>query len=49
MMATRSTLTPGENVSIMNFMEDEVLKLAIERQFAGIFTTNTSPLTQVRF
>ncbi|KAK9708009.1 AMP-binding enzyme [Popillia japonica] len=46
MMATRSTLTPGENVSIMNFMEDEVLKLAIERQFAGIFTTNTSPLTQ---
>ncbi|KAI4461100.1 ebony [Holotrichia oblita] len=46
MMATRSTLTPAENVSIMNFMEDEVLKLAIERQFAGIFTTNTSPLTQ---
>lgn len=46
MMATRSTLTPGENVAIMNFMEDEVLKLAKERQFAGIFTTNTSPLTQ---
>ncbi|GJQ71326.1 hypothetical protein Trydic_g11060 [Trypoxylus dichotomus] len=46
MMATRSTLTPGENVAIMSFMEDEVLKLANERKFAGIFTTNTSPLTQ---
>lgn len=46
MMATHSSLTPKENVAVMQFMEDEVLKLARKRQFAGIFTTNTSPLTQ---
>lgn len=47
MMGTHSTLTPKDNVAIMHFMEEEVLKMATEGKFAGIFTTNTSPLTQV--
>ncbi|CAH0555248.1 unnamed protein product [Brassicogethes aeneus] len=46
MMATHSSLTSKENVAVMQFMENEVLKLARKRGFAGIFTTNTSPLTQ---
>ncbi|XP_018568645.1 uncharacterized protein LOC108908938 [Anoplophora glabripennis] len=46
MMATHSSLSPKENVAVMQFMEDEVLNLARSRNFAGIFTTNTSPLTQ---
>jgi hypothetical protein len=48
MMGTHSTLSPKENVAVMQFMEDEVLRLATERHFEGIFTTNTSPLTQVK-
>lgn len=47
MMGTKSYLTPKENVIVMQAMEEEVLKLARERGFEGIFTTNTSPLTQV--
>lgn len=46
MMATDSSLTPRENVAVFQFMESENLKLAKDRGFAGIFTTNTSPLTQ---
>ncbi|CAH1993809.1 unnamed protein product [Acanthoscelides obtectus] len=46
MMATHYSLSPKENVAVMQFMEDEVLKLARERNFTGILTTNTSPLTQ---
>lgn len=47
MMATHSSLTTKENVAVMKFLEDETLRLAKERGFDGIFTTNTSPLTQV--
>ncbi|XP_066261449.1 beta-alanyl-bioamine nonribosomal peptide synthetase ebony isoform X2 [Euwallacea similis] len=46
MMATHSSLSPRENVAVFQFMEQENLKLAKERGFEGIFTTNTSPLTQ---
>lgn len=46
MMATHSTLQAKENIAVMQFMESEVLKLATEKNFSGIFTTNTSPLTQ---
>ncbi|GJQ71327.1 hypothetical protein Trydic_g11061 [Trypoxylus dichotomus] len=46
LVCTRSTLAPAENVAIVNFLESNVLKLAKERKFAGIFTINTSPLTQ---
>lgn len=47
MMATHSSLTAKENVAVMQFMETEVLKLAERKGFFGIFTTNTSPITQV--
>jgi len=47
MMATNPSLNYQQNVEVMDFMEAEVLKLAQSKGFAGIFTTNTSPLTQV--
>lgn len=46
MMATSADLNAKENIAVMHFMENEVLKLARRKQFAGILTTNTSPLTQ---
>jgi hypothetical protein len=47
MMATNPSLSYQQNVEVMHFMEAEVLRLAESKGFAGIFTTNTSPLTQV--
>lgn len=47
MLATHSSLTAKENVAVMQFMESEILKLAERKGFTGIFTTNTSPVTQV--
>lgn len=49
MMGTNSTLTAKENVAVIQFMEEEVIRLARSKEFAGIFTTNTNPLTQVGF
>lgn len=46
MMGTNAKLTAQENITIMQFMENEVLLLAKRRGFVGIFTTNTNPLTQ---
>lgn len=46
MMGTSSELNAQENIAVMHFMENEVLKLAKRRKFAGILTTNTNPLTQ---
>lgn len=46
MMGTSPDLNPQENIACMHFMEHEVLKLAKSRQFVGILTTNSSPLTQ---
>lgn len=46
MMATSQDLNAKENIAVMNFMENEVLKLAHRKNFAGILTTNSSPLTQ---
>uniref|UniRef100_A0A336KE11 CSON009061 protein n=1 Tax=Culicoides sonorensis TaxID=179676 RepID=A0A336KE11_CULSO len=46
MMGTKSDMNAQENIALMHFMESEVLKLAERKKFAGIFTTNTSPLTQ---
>ena len=47
MMATHPDLSYQENVEVIQFMENEVLNLAKTSGFAGIFTTNTNPLTQV--
>lgn len=46
MMGTSSDMNPQENIACMHFMENEVLRVAREKQYAGILTTNTSPLTQ---
>ncbi|XP_043679008.1 mycosubtilin synthase subunit C isoform X2 [Vespula pensylvanica] len=46
MMATHSDLAPAENVIIMGEMEEYCLRVARKKEYAGIFTTNTSPLTQ---
>lgn len=47
MMATDKDLSAGENVILMREMEEQCLNVARRKGFAGIFTTNTSPLTQV--
>lgn len=47
MMGTSEKLSGQENIACMHFMEYEVLKLATRLNFAGILTTNTSPLTKV--
>lgn len=49
MMGTVEDLNAQENVAVINFMEDQVLSLAKRKNFAGIFTTNTNPLTQVKY
>jgi hypothetical protein len=46
MAGTADNLTPAEKIAVMGFMEKEVLKIAKANGFKGIFTTNTSPLTQ---
>lgn len=47
MMATNSDLNPAENVLVIRQMEEYCLQLAQRKEYIGIFTTNTSPLTQV--
>lgn len=46
MMTTSSDLNAAENVIAMREMEEFCLELAKKNEYAGIFTTNTSPLTQ---
>lgn len=46
MMSTHSDLTPAENVILMREMEEYCLRIARQKEYVGIFTTNTSPLTQ---
>nr|XP_053634702.1 uncharacterized protein LOC128690171 [Cherax quadricarinatus] len=45
-MGTLYNLTPLENVNLIQKMEKENLKLAREKGFKAVFTTNTSSLTQ---
>lgn len=47
MMATSIDLSPAENVLVIRQMEEYCLQLAKQKEYIGIFTTNTSPLTQV--
>ncbi|XP_011878825.1 PREDICTED: uncharacterized protein LOC105568061 [Vollenhovia emeryi] len=46
MMATGIDLNPVENVLVIRQMEEYCLQLAKRKEYSGIFTTNTSPLTQ---
>lgn len=47
MMATDSNLSPRDNVAAIKALEHATMRIARERRFLGVFTTNTSPLTQV--
>lgn len=49
MMGTDKSLDAAANVEVITYMEQEVLRLGKAKQFEGIFTTNTNPLTQVSF
>ncbi|XP_077302857.1 nonribosomal peptide synthetase ebony [Arctopsyche grandis] len=46
MMATHQELTAQENIAVIQFMEEELVQIAKKKGYIGIFTTNTSPLTQ---
>ncbi|XP_076285853.1 nonribosomal peptide synthetase ebony [Lasioglossum baleicum] len=46
MMTTSRDLNSAENVIAMREMEEYCLELAKRKEYGGIFTTNTSPLTQ---
>lgn len=46
MMATAAHLSTQDNVSAIRALEHATIRLARDRGFAGVFTTNTSPLTQ---
>ncbi|XP_011165813.1 tyrocidine synthase 1 [Solenopsis invicta] len=46
MMATNSNLNSAENILVMRHMEEYCLQFAKQKKYSGIFTTNTSPLTQ---
>ncbi|VVD05712.1 unnamed protein product [Leptidea sinapis] len=46
MMATCSSLSAADNVAAIRQLEIASMNIARERRFLGIFTTNTSPLTQ---
>ncbi|XP_025157218.1 uncharacterized protein LOC105185311 [Harpegnathos saltator] len=46
MMSTSSELNAAQNVLIMRQMEEHCLELVKRKKYVGIFTTNTSPLTQ---
>lgn len=45
MMGTAKTLSSTENIQVVNFMEQQVLKIAKEKGFKAIVTTNTNALT----
>ncbi len=47
MMGTDSSLNAAQNIQVVTCMEEEVLRLAKQRGFVGVLTTNTNPLTQV--
>lgn len=47
LVATDGTLSPAENVALVQCVEQETLSLAKSRGFKCIFTSNSSPLTQV--
>lgn len=45
-MATHERLNAQENVSAVTFMENELIRLAREKNCYGILATNTHPITQ---
>ena len=48
MVGTDECLTDAENVYIVQYTEEENMKIAKQHGFIGLLATNTNPLTQVR-
>lgn len=46
-MGTQGELDGKENLAIVQLMETEIIRIAKRKHFSGVFSTNTSPLTQV--
>ncbi|KAL0122191.1 hypothetical protein PUN28_007148 [Cardiocondyla obscurior] len=46
MMGTNSELNATENILVIKKMEEYCLQFAKQKEYIGIFTTNTNPLTQ---
>lgn len=46
MMGTSKELNSQENIQVVTFMENQIIKLAKHKNFTAIVTTNTNPLTQ---
>ncbi|XP_013185041.1 beta-alanyl-bioamine nonribosomal peptide synthetase ebony [Amyelois transitella] len=46
MMATAAEMSTRDNVAAIKALEHATMRIARERRFKGVFTTNTSPLTQ---
>lgn len=49
MLGTVESLTPQENVLVVHFIEQEIIKLARAKNYEGILTMNQSSLTLVCF
>ena len=48
LVATDGTLSPAENVALVQLVEEQTLLLAKTRGYKCILTSNSSPLTQVK-
>ena len=46
-MTTNMESTPYENIVLINFIEDQIIKIANENNYDGIITINTTKLTKV--
>ena len=41
-------ISPAETVTLMHLIEEETIRMAKEKGYSKLITTNTSPLTRVR-
>jgi len=47
MMGTHEQVSEAENVPLIKFVEEEITRIAKDKKFVGVFTTNTNPLAIV--
>lgn len=47
MLGTDQQLSAQENIEVTSFLEEKIIQHGKEREYVGIFSTNTNPLTQV--
>uniref|UniRef100_T1HU58 AMP-binding domain-containing protein n=1 Tax=Rhodnius prolixus TaxID=13249 RepID=T1HU58_RHOPR len=46
MLGTDQQLSAQENIEVTSFLEEKIIQHGKEREYVGIFSTNTNPLTQ---